>query len=77
MVTLADRGDELLLEVRDDGCGLPPDFDIERTTSLGLSIVRDLVSTQLDGSMSMERVPPRDGGGTRVLIRVPARRAGG
>ena len=77
VVTLAHRGDELLLEVYDDGCGLPPDFDIERTTSLGLSIVRDLVSSQLDGSISMEGVQPHDGGGTRVLIRVPARRAGG
>jgi two-component sensor histidine kinase len=74
-VTLAHEGDELVLEVQDDGCGLPPDFDIEQTTSLGLSIVRDLVSGQLDGSISMERVAPGDGGGTRVLIRVPTRRA--
>jgi two-component sensor histidine kinase len=73
VVTLAHEADELVLEVRDDGCGLPPGFDIERSTSLGLSIVRDLVSSQLDGAISMQRVATDAGGGTRVLIRVPAR----
>ena len=43
--------------VRDDGIGLPKWFDIERTTSLGLSIVRDLVVSQLGGSIEMARVP--------------------
>ena len=46
------------VEVRDDGLGLPEGFDIERTTSLGLSIVRDLVVSQLEGTISMEAVPP-------------------
>jgi two-component system, sensor histidine kinase PdtaS len=54
---------------------LPENFSIERTTSLGLSIVRDLVLTQLGGSISMQRVPVEDGGGTRVVIAVPTDRA--
>jgi two-component sensor histidine kinase len=70
-ITLEDRGTELSLVVRDDGCGLPKGFDIERTSSLGLSIVRDLVMSQLGGSIIMEAVPPAAGGGTRVLITVP------
>jgi two-component sensor histidine kinase/PAS domain-containing protein len=57
--------------VRDDGIGLPMWFDIERTTSLGLSIVRDLVVSQLGGSIEMARVPRSAGGGTRVSIEVP------
>jgi two-component sensor histidine kinase len=57
--------------VRDDGIGLPKWFDIERTTSLGLSIVRDLVVSQLGGSIEMARVPRSAGGGTRVSIEVP------
>jgi two-component sensor histidine kinase len=57
--------------VRDDGIGLPKWFDIERTTSLGLSIVRDLVVSQLGGSIEMARVPRTAGGGTRVSIEVP------
>jgi len=50
---------------------LPMWFDIERTTSLGLSIVRDLVVSQLGGSIEMARVPRSAGGGTRVSIEVP------
>jgi two-component sensor histidine kinase len=49
-----DRTDaELRLVVRDNGSGLPDDFRIEDTTSLGLSIVRGLVGTQLGGTISM------------------------
>jgi two-component system, sensor histidine kinase PdtaS len=76
VVVLQHRGDELWVTVRDDGNGLPDDFDIERTDSLGLSIVRDLVSSQLGGSITMEPVPAVEGGGTRVLISVPAERTG-
>jgi two-component system, sensor histidine kinase PdtaS len=75
-VLLRNAGEELVVEVRDDGCGLPPGFDIEKTTSLGLSIVRDLVMTQLSGSIIMERVPVEEGNGTRVVIAVPWRAAG-
>jgi hypothetical protein len=52
--------------VRDDGVGLPPDFDIDATTSLGLSIVRDLVTSQLGGTILMAS----DSEGTVVDIRV-------
>jgi two-component sensor histidine kinase len=44
---------ELLVEVRDNGTGLPDGFSIEDTSSLGLSIVRDLVTTQLEGRIAM------------------------
>ena len=59
--------------MRDDGRGLPEGFDIEKTTSLGLSIVRDLVASQLEGRISMDEVPSSEGGGTRVVISVPVR----
>ncbi|HEV8063450.1 MAG TPA: sensor histidine kinase [Acidimicrobiales bacterium] len=39
--------------VHDNGAGLPAGFDIESTRSLGLSIVRDLVRTQLGGTITM------------------------
>jgi two-component sensor histidine kinase len=61
----------LVVEVRDNGIGLPKGFDIERTNSLGLSIVRDLVVSQLDGSIEMRRIEKDDGGGTLVRIQVP------
>ncbi len=76
LVVLVSRGGELSVEVRDDGCGLPEGFDIERTTSLGLSIVRDLVVSQLDGSITMQTLPEDGGGGTEVRIVVPPRGPG-
>ena len=68
-ILLEVRGDQLWVAVDDDGCGLPEGFDIERTNSLGLSIVRDLVMSQLGGSITMQAA---DGGhGTRVVVTVP------
>jgi two-component sensor histidine kinase len=61
----------LVAEVRDDGQGLPEGFDLESTTSLGLNIVRDLVRTQLDGSIELSSVPGSEGGGARARIVVP------
>jgi len=71
-VSLECRDAQLSLSVRDDGCGLPESFNVEETRSLGLSIVRDLVMTQLGGTISFERMRASDGGGTLVTIVVPA-----
>lgn len=65
-LVLANDGRRLTLQVLDDGVGLPPAFDIERTSSLGLSIVRDLVTSQLGGTIVME-----SRGGTLVTIEIP------
>ena len=58
----------LRVSVADDGRGLPPGFDLEGSTSLGLSIVRTLVESELGGQLE---VGPRPGGGTRVTLDVP------
>ena len=52
-VDLQAEGGQLRVEVLDDGSGLPDGFDIDDTQSLGLSIVRDLVRSQLDGTITM------------------------
>ena len=52
--TGAEDGD-LVIQVRDDGIGLPEQFDAEQSTSLGLSIVRTLVA-ELGGTL---RIGPR------------------
>ncbi|HUC35507.1 MAG TPA: histidine kinase N-terminal domain-containing protein [Acidimicrobiales bacterium] len=70
-VSLSSSRDELTLEVRDDGRGLPEGFDLDHTTSLGLSIVRDLVRSQLGGAMSMQNAD-----GTLVRIAIPLARDG-
>jgi two-component sensor histidine kinase len=56
----------LVVEVRDNGCGLPAGFDIDRTRSLGLSIVRDLVRSQLSGTINMDTDD-----GTVVRLEIP------
>ncbi|MGP0031110.1 MAG: sensor histidine kinase [Acidimicrobiales bacterium] len=72
-VTMTHTGSELMVAVQDDGAGLPEGFDIECTTSLGLSIVRDLVVSQLEGHIEMDSIPAGEGGGTRVVVSVPVR----
>jgi len=63
------RGERLDVAVVDDGRGLPPGFDPSTSGSLGLSIVRTLVTTELDGTLT---VGPGEGGrGTRVGFAVP------
>jgi two-component sensor histidine kinase len=63
---------ELVLTVADDGRGLPGSFDPATTTSLGLSIVHSLVTSELGGSITFDRAaddPMRPG--TKVVLRVP------
>ncbi|MBO0886292.1 MAG: sensor histidine kinase, partial [Acidimicrobiales bacterium] len=67
-LSLDHDGSWLTVEVRDDGRGLPDGFRIERTTSLGLSIVRALVTDQLGGTIEMA-----NDGGAVVRMRIPER----
>jgi two-component sensor histidine kinase len=53
-----------ILEIRDNGCGLPEGFDIEEARSLGLSIARQFAK-QLGGTLVMERRPE---GGTEARL---------
>jgi two-component system, sensor histidine kinase PdtaS len=66
---LAERSARWLdVVVHDDGRGLPDGFSLEKSDSLGLQIVRTLVSAELDGSLGMREAPGR---GTDVELRVP------
>jgi two-component sensor histidine kinase len=73
-VHLANEPHGLTLEVIDDGSGLPDGFDLDASESLGLSIVRDLVRNQLDGTIVMHNRCDADPGetGTVVAIELPA-----
>jgi two-component system, sensor histidine kinase PdtaS len=62
------RDGRLLVCIDDDGCGLPAGFDVRSSTSLGLSIVRTLVESELDGRLEMG---VGDAGGTRVTVDLP------
>ncbi len=52
-VEVSRSAQELTVRVRDDGRGLPADFDIDAGNSLGLSIVRTLVEGELQGTLSV------------------------
>jgi two-component system, sensor histidine kinase PdtaS len=58
----------LTVTVSDNGVGLPADFDLDATASLGLQIVRTLVLTELDGTLE---ISARPGGGTQVVVVLP------
>ncbi len=70
------------MKVVDDGVGVPEDFSIDQTSSLGLTIVRSLVTTELAGHISIRAGTPADhlrasleapdqGTGTTVVVEVP------
>ena len=50
-VSLRNQGDQIVVRVHDNGIGWPEGFDILETKSLGLSIARSLVVTQLSGTL--------------------------
>ncbi|WP_046469983.1 sensor histidine kinase [Allosalinactinospora lopnorensis] len=66
-----ENGSRLLVEVSDDGGGLPPEFDIDDTASLGLQIVRTLIVGELGGQLEIK---PQESGGTKVSIELPVER---
>ncbi|CAN5756245.1 MAG: sensor histidine kinase [Ilumatobacteraceae bacterium] len=53
VVGLENDQHHLRIRVVDDGRGLEPGFDLDAATGLGLSIVRTLVTTELNGQISM------------------------
>ncbi len=65
LLQLTDEGDQVVIEVIDDGVGLAPSAEGDLPSSLGLTIVRTLVEGDLKGQFIMERADP----GTRVVIR--------
>ena len=70
-LNLYQAGGRAVAEIRDNGRGLGDDFSLESPTSLGLSIVRDLIEAQLYGEIEMHSVSATDGGGTLVRVAVP------
>lgn len=62
VIEVYEKNDKLSIGVEDFGIGLPEDYKIENSESLGLSLVHTLVD-QLDGELMLKRL-----GGTKFLI---------
>lgn len=71
-VDIKEREQDYHIEVRDDGIGLPEDFSIASTRSLGLQIVQTLIKDDLGGELSMT-----SRFGTIAAISMPKARRGG
>ncbi len=54
VVRLCAQQTNVLVEVRDDGIGLPAGFDIHQDGSLGLRIVQTLVQEELKGTLELQ-----------------------
>jgi two-component sensor histidine kinase len=67
-VNLTQTHNCLTLNVTDDGCGLPADFDLETDLGLGLNIVRTSVLEDMAGTFLIG--PHPSGSGTEVQISV-------
>jgi two-component sensor histidine kinase len=52
-VNLKDDGEQITISVDDDGVGLPEEFDLSRTSSLGLQIVKTLAEGDLKGKFEL------------------------
>jgi two-component sensor histidine kinase len=86
VVRLTGEDTSLRVQVIDDGSGVGRDFDLDAATGLGLSIVRTLVTTELNGQIEIrpatadeldlvgllaDGAGPGDAGGTMVDLTVP------
>lgn len=64
-IGLHHESNEYILEVSDNGVGLPEDFNADETDTLGMLLINSLVR-QLDGSLELKREP-----GTSFRITFP------
>ncbi len=64
--------EQLHIDVFDDGVGLPPQWRLDRSTGLGVSVTRERLKTLYSATGNYEfTIGRREGGGTTVSIRIP------
>jgi two-component sensor histidine kinase len=73
-IELHDRGEDIELVMEDTGRGLPEDFSPDKSTSIGLDIIRTLVQDDLKGTIEFSTLPQ---GGTRAKLLFPKQAPGG
>jgi PAS domain S-box-containing protein len=72
VVHLTTQADQHILEVRDNGVGLPAGMDVENSSSLGLRLV-SMLTRQLKGRLTVDTAP---GKGARFTLVFPIEIAG-
>ncbi len=66
LVMVGVAGENVSISIRDDGVGIPGDVDVDKSTSLGLKLIRSLV-IQLQGTLDVESTPR----GSAVTVNFP------
>jgi two-component sensor histidine kinase len=69
-LNLEDNGDEVIINVADNGDGLPVGFQLEQNDSMGLQIVKVLVESDLKGQIHLAN-SAHNGEGLSVTITFP------
>jgi two-component system, LytTR family, sensor kinase len=62
--------DSLVIEVADDGVGLPEGWSLPTTSGTGLKNLASRLAGEFGASQSLT-VEPREGGGVRTTVRIP------
>lgn len=65
-IRLEDEGDYVVINIEDNGAGLPENFDLHNNSSLGLRIVQTVVQQDLHGQFEMH-----DGDGVAAVVAFP------
>jgi two-component sensor histidine kinase len=65
-ISAVQQNGQIHIIVRDNGIGMPAHFDISRSTSLGLKLIRTLVQHQLRGSLTIN-----SNHGTEIIVEFP------
>lgn len=70
-ISAVQENDRIRISIHDNGIGLPANFDMSRTNSLGLKLITTLVQHQLKGSLTLE-----SRNGTQMSMEFPLISAG-
>jgi two-component sensor histidine kinase len=70
-ISVLQENDQIRITIRDNGVGLPDNFDISRTNSLGITLIRTIVQHQLKGSLMF-----KSQNGTKISMEFPVVIAG-
>ena len=65
-ISVVQKNGQIRITVRDNGIGIPADFDISRSNSLGLKLIRTLVQHQLKGTLTF-----KSQNGTEISMEFP------
>lgn len=66
-IKIENKGDDrIMLDYRDDGSGVPDDFDFRDLKTLGMKLIFSIGETQLQGKVAF-----KNEGGLRCLLEIP------